>query len=78
MAERRAQALLVVTESGPNSMDIHGIGANRQTYGLAWNVYDRLLTYGTKQGPTGVPMYDYRSLKPELAQRWRSPRTASR
>jgi peptide/nickel transport system substrate-binding protein len=70
MAERRAQALLVVTESGPNSLDIHGVGANRNTYGLSWNVYDRLLTYGTKPGPGGVAMYDYRVLKPELAERW--------
>jgi peptide/nickel transport system substrate-binding protein len=70
MSERRAQALLVVTESGPNSLDIHGVGANRQTYGLSWNVYDRLLSYGLKPGPSGAQMYDYRQLKPELAERW--------
>jgi peptide/nickel transport system substrate-binding protein len=70
IAERRARALLVVTESGPNSLDIHGVGANRQTYGLSWNVYDRLLTYGVKPGPGGTPSYDYRTLQPELAERW--------
>jgi peptide/nickel transport system substrate-binding protein len=70
MTERRAQALLVVTESGPNSLDIHGVGANRQTYGLSWNVYDRLLSYGVKPGADGVPSYDYKQLKPELAERW--------
>ncbi len=70
MAERRAQALLVVTESGPNSLDIHGVGANRQTYGLSWNVYDRLLSYGTKRAPDGSAMYDYKNLQPALAERW--------
>src|SRR5262245_33179112 len=62
MSERRAQALLVVTESGPNSLDIHGVGANRQTYGLSWNVYDRLISYGLKAGANGIPSYDYQKL----------------
>lgn len=70
MAERRARALLVVTESGPNSLDIHGVGANRQTYGLSWNVYDRLVTYGVQRLPDGSASYDYKDLRPELAERW--------
>ncbi len=62
--------LLVVTEVGPNSMDIHGVGANRPSYQASWNVYDRLLTYGAKTLPDGTTMYDYAVLKPELAESW--------
>lgn len=66
----RTDTLLVVVESGPNSMDIHGVGANRPAYGMSWNQYDRLLSYGVKTLPDGSEMYDYTSLKPELAERW--------
>src|SRR3989475_2143100 len=62
--------LLVIVESGPNSMDIHGVGANRPAYQASWNLYDRLLTYGVKRLPDGSRMYDYNSLKPELAESW--------
>jgi peptide/nickel transport system substrate-binding protein len=66
----RTDTLLVVVESGPNSMDIHGVGANRPAYGMSWNQYDRLLSYGVKTGPDGQEMYDYTTLKPELAESW--------
>src|SRR5437899_11914982 len=69
-AQGRAETLLVVVESGPNSMDIHGVGANRPAYQASWNLYDRLLTYGVKRLPDGSRMYDYNSLKPELAESW--------
>jgi peptide/nickel transport system substrate-binding protein len=68
--DARAKTLMVVVESGPNSMDIHGVGTNRPAYGMSWNIYDRLLTYGTKTLPDGTPMYDYSVLKPELAESW--------
>jgi peptide/nickel transport system substrate-binding protein len=29
LAQGRNETLIVVVESGPNSMDIHGVGANR-------------------------------------------------
>ena len=67
LAQDRRETLLVVTEVGPNSMDIHGVGANRPSYGLSWNVYDRLLTYGKKTLPDGTATYDYSVLEPELA-----------
>ena len=70
LAQDRRETLLVVTEVGPNSMDIHGVGANRPSYGLSWNVYDRLLTYGKKALPDGTATYDYSVLEPELATRW--------
>ena len=69
-AQGRADTLLVVTEHGPNSMDIHGVGANRPSYQASWNLYDRLLTYGVKTLPDGSRMYDYSVLKPELAESW--------
>ena len=70
LAQDRRETLLVVTEVGPNSMDIHGVGANRPSYGLSWNAYDRLLTYGKKALPDGTATYDYSVLEPELATSW--------
>lgn len=69
-ANPRKNTLLVVVESGPNSLDIHGVGANRPSYGASWNSYDRLMTYGVKTQPDGSRMYDYTKLEPELAERW--------
>jgi peptide/nickel transport system substrate-binding protein len=56
--------LVAVTEYGPNSLDIQGLGANQPTHGPSWNIYDRLLSYGTKTLPDGTPSYDYKSLTP--------------
>lgn len=69
-AAGRQDTLLVVVESGPNSLDIHGLGANRPSYGASWNSYDRLLTYGVKTLADGTRMYDYTKLEGELAERW--------
>lgn len=69
-AQDRRETLLVVTEVGPNSMDIQGVGANRPSYGLSWNVYDRLLTYGKKTLADASVTYDYSALEPELATSW--------
>ena len=70
LAQSRSETLLVVVELGPNSMDIHGVGANRPAYQASWNLYDRLMTYGVKTLPDGTRMYDYATLKPELAESW--------
>jgi peptide/nickel transport system substrate-binding protein len=69
-AQTRSETLIVLVESGPNSMDIHGVGANRPAYQASWNLYDRLMTYGVKTLPDGSRTYDYNSLKPELAESW--------
>ena len=69
-AQGRLDTLVVVTEVGPNMMDIHAPGANRPMYQAAWNMYDRLVTFGSKTLPDGSRMYDYASLKPELAESW--------
>src|SRR2546427_869492 len=70
LAQGRADTLVVVTEVGPNMLDIHAPGANRPSYQASWNVYDRLITFGNKTLKDGSKMYDYASLKPELAESW--------
>jgi peptide/nickel transport system substrate-binding protein len=70
LAQSRNETLIVVVESGPNSMDIHGVGANRPAYQASWNLYDRLMTFGVKTQPDGTRSYDYSVLKPELAESW--------
>ena len=69
-AQSREETLLVVVESGTNSLDIHTVGANPASYGVTWNTYDRLITYGTKTLPDGSLSYDHSVLKPELAESW--------
>lgn len=71
----RAQArpkdvLIVANEFGPNSLDIHTVGANRPSYGVSWVCYDRLMTYGKKTLPDGRVVYDRNKLEPELAESW--------
>ena len=68
--DRRTETLIVANEFGPNTLDIHGLGANRPSYGVAWIAYDRLLTYGKKTLPNGLVTYDYGKLEPELAESW--------
>jgi peptide/nickel transport system substrate-binding protein len=68
--DRRKELLIVANEFGPNSLDIHGVGANRPSYGVAWVCYDRLMTYGHKKMPDGTGMYEFSKLEPELAERW--------
>ncbi len=70
LAQSRNETLIVVVESGPNSMDIHGVGANRPAYQASWNLYDRLMTFGIKTLPDGTRSYDYSVLRPELAESW--------
>jgi peptide/nickel transport system substrate-binding protein len=69
-AQSRNETLLVVVESGANSLDIHTVGANPASYWVVWNTYDRLLSYGTKTLADGSQSYDYSTLKPELAESW--------
>ncbi|HWK45867.1 MAG TPA: ABC transporter substrate-binding protein [Stellaceae bacterium] len=69
-AQARKETLLVVAETGPNSLDIHGVGANSSSYQVAWNCYDRLLSYGRKTMPDGSLSYDGKQLVPELAEAW--------
>ena len=68
---RPKDVLVVANEFGPNSLDIHTVGANRASYGVSWLVYDRLMTYGRKTLPDGRVMYDINKLEPELAESWK-------
>jgi peptide/nickel transport system substrate-binding protein len=67
--DRRKELLIVANETGPNSLDIHTVGANRPSYGVSWLCYDRLMTFGKKKGSNGMT-YDYTKLEPELAESW--------
>lgn len=67
-AQSRAETILVVVESGPNSMDIHGVGTTFRSYGACWNLNDRLLTFGRKTLSDGTLSYDYSKIEPELAE----------
>ena len=66
-SDRRKELLVVANETGPNSQDIHTVGANRPAYGVSWLAYDRLMTFGRKTLPNGAVTYDYTKLEPELA-----------
>ncbi len=68
MAQSRAETLLIVSESGPNNLDIHGVGTNVPGYEVSWNCYDRLISHEMKTGPSGQPYYDREKFKPELAE----------
>lgn len=66
-AQSRQETLLVVSESGPNNLDIHGVGTNVPSYEVSWNCYDRLISHEMKT-VNGVPYYDKDKFKMELAE----------
>ncbi len=66
-AQARQETLLIVSESGPNNVDIHGVGTNVPGYEVSWNCYDRLISHEMKTGPNGAPYYDRDKFKMELA-----------
>ncbi|HYJ42879.1 MAG TPA: ABC transporter substrate-binding protein, partial [Xanthobacteraceae bacterium] len=70
VAQGRGDVLLLVQELGPNSLDMHGVGSNQTVNGLAWNCYDRLMTYAPKTLADGTVSYDRQALAPELAESW--------
>jgi peptide/nickel transport system substrate-binding protein len=69
-AQSRTETLILVQELGPNSLDMQGVGSNQTVNGLAWNCYDRLMTYAAKTLPDGTLSYDRAALAPELAESW--------
>lgn len=66
-AQSRQETLLIVSESGPNNLDIHGVGTNVPGYEVSGNCYDRLISHEMKTLPNGTPYYDKNKLRPELA-----------
>jgi peptide/nickel transport system substrate-binding protein len=67
-AQGRAATLLVVSESGPNNLDIMGLGTNVPGYEVAWNSYSRLVSHGMKTLADGTEYYDRDKIIPELAE----------
>src|SRR5213595_4199911 len=65
-ADARSETLLIVSEGGPNNIDIHGVGTNVPGYEVSWNCYDRLISHEMKE-VNGVPYYDRDKFKMELA-----------
>ncbi len=69
-AQAHKDTLLIVSENGPNTLDIMGLGINRPGYEASWNTFDRLVTHGTKKDADGNDRYDFNSIVPELAESW--------
>src|SRR6187402_3328290 len=67
-AQARQETLLIVSESGPNNIDIHGVGTNVPGYEVSWNCYDRLISHEMKTLANGTQYYDRDKLKGELAE----------
>jgi peptide/nickel transport system substrate-binding protein len=70
LAKTPANTLIVVNEMGPNSLDTMLPAGNDQSRMVAWNVYDRLVTHGTRTMPNGALGYDPTVFQPELAESW--------
>jgi peptide/nickel transport system substrate-binding protein len=66
-AQARQETLLIVSESGPNNLDVHGVGTNVPAYEVSWNCYDRLISHEMTTDGNGTPYYDRDRFKPELA-----------
>jgi peptide/nickel transport system substrate-binding protein len=67
-AQARQETLLLVTENGPNNLDIQGLGTNRPGYEASWNCYDRLIRNDKKTLADGSVVYDRDKFVPELAE----------
>jgi peptide/nickel transport system substrate-binding protein len=67
-AQSRQETLLIVSESGPNNLDIHGVGTNVPGYEASWNCYDRLISHEMKTVAGGSGYYDRDKYKMELAE----------
>src|SRR4029450_357848 len=65
-AQGRQETLLIISESGPNNIDIHGVGTNVPGYEVSWNCYDRLISHEMKT-VNGTQYYDRDKFKMELA-----------
>ncbi|MCK8783494.1 ABC transporter substrate-binding protein [Roseomonas sp. NAR14] len=67
-AQSRQETLLIVSESGPNNLDVMGVGTTVPGYEVSWNCYDRLISHEMKTLPDGTPYYDRDRFRPELAE----------
>jgi peptide/nickel transport system substrate-binding protein len=69
-ADARSETLLIVSESGPNNLDIHGVGTNVPGYEVSWNCYDRLISHEMKSGPASAIMPIRSSFRAACAGAW--------
>jgi peptide/nickel transport system substrate-binding protein len=69
-APTRAESLRILSEAGPNSFDPIGLGVNRNSIQAHWNLYDRLVRFGSRREPDGTLYYDYYAIEGELAERF--------
>ena len=69
-APTRAESLRILSEAGPNSFDPIGVGVNRAGIQAHWNIYDRLVRFGSRKEPDGTLYYDYYAIEGELAERF--------
>jgi len=67
LAQTRAETLRQVSGKTINSLDPTKIGATRESLGFSVNVYDRLITFGRREVPTGFA-YDYNDVRGEIAE----------
>ena len=67
-AQARNETLVIVSESGPNNLDVMGVGTNVPGYEASWNCYDRLVTHDMKTMPDGSQYYERDKIKGELAE----------
>lgn len=68
----RASVIRILLEDGPNTFDPAGTGYNTSAVNITWNVYDRLVTFGSKpiEGEPGAFMYDYNNIVGQAAERY--------
>src|SRR5260370_40545664 len=71
-APTRNETLVLVQESGPNSMDMQGLGASQPVNGVSLNCYDTLVRFKRVKLPDGVMSIDINTVEPALATSWQT------
>ena len=67
LAQTRTETLRQVSGKTINTLDPTTIGATRESLGFSVNIYDRLLSFGRREVPTGFA-YDYGNIRGEIAE----------
>jgi peptide/nickel transport system substrate-binding protein len=62
--------LVIVSETGTNSLDTMVPTANDLSRMVVWQAYDRLVSHGEKKLADGTVSYDAKIIEPELAESW--------
>ena len=62
----------ILIEDSPNTFDPAGTGYNAASVNITWNVYDRLVTYGSKPvpGEENALTYDYSNIVGQAAEKY--------